>query len=156
FATSLSLPGLASNRANRANLGVMRSMFKLLKRLPSVPANMAGNDRASNIDRQVCILSKQKRARLHALLLVYQFPGRVTRHFGGVRVALDYGGYDGPFNQNSYGRGDLRPRLANRLMNQSPQKLAEALLVPADELGAWVSRVGQFDGGVLKGAAAEP
>src|SRR5881227_1058052 len=67
--------------------GVMRSMCGLLMRATT----------GLQTDRSV-YKDRKKRSRLHGLLLGQQLQGGVTGHVGGVRVALDHGGYDGPFD----------------------------------------------------------
>ena len=62
---------------------------------------------------------------LHALLLGHQFESGVTGHIGGVRRALDHGGYDASFHEKRHGRGDLRCRLADRRFDQTTQELDE-------------------------------
>src|SRR5262245_55214204 len=120
-----------------------------------MPVVLCRRGRPNKTDSSVYWLPK-KREGLHALLSTHQFQGRVAGHVGGARVALDHGRYDGPFDQNAHGGRDLRSRRADRLLDQPAQELAEALLVPADELGAGVGGISQFDGGVLEGTAPEP
>src|SRR5262245_26747769 len=79
-------------------IGVMRSMVKLLQDVPGVPADEAGDDRA-RLRQTGLSITQEKREGLHALLFAHQFQGSVTGHVGGVRVALDHGGYDGPLHQ---------------------------------------------------------
>ncbi len=102
------------------------------------------------------MLDAKKREGLHTLLLGHQFQGGVTGHIGGVRRTLDHGGHDGSFNKQGHGGGNLRRRLADGFLDQTTQELAEPLLVSPHELGARVSGIGQFDGGILEGAAPEP
>src|SRR5262245_19173050 len=96
FATSFSLPGLATNRANRATLYV--NMFKTPSRIcrACLPTWQATTEQKT--DRSVYYADK-KRERLHALLFAHQFQGRLTGHVGGVRLALDHGSCEGSFNQ---------------------------------------------------------
>src|SRR5262245_53426116 len=121
----------------------------------SLPTRPATTEQAQSIQTGLYIAGRKKE-RLHALLLAHQFQGGVPGHVGGVRVALDHGGDDGPFNQNGHGRGDLRRRLANRLLDHSTQKRAEALLVPPKDSGAGMIGIGQSAGAVRKGEARKP
>src|SRR5262249_48041177 len=97
-------------------IGVMRSMFGLLRNLPGV-LRRRGRRRPSKNNTDRSVYNTRKGAGLHTLLFAHQFQGGVTGHVGGVRAALDHGGYDGPFDQDVYGGGDLR-RLANGLFDQ--------------------------------------
>lgn len=91
-----------------------------------------------------------------SFLLAHESQGRVTCDVGGVRLALDHGSYEGSFNKNGDGSRDLCRRFANCFFDELSQKIAEALLVPAGELGARVSRIGPLDGRVLERAAPKP
>src|SRR5262249_50675434 len=127
------------------------------KNLPAAASQHSWR-RPSNTYRQTGLYTTRARKErgLHALLFANQFQCRVTGHYGGMGIALDHGRYKRAFDQNAYGRSDLRRRFANQLLDQSAQKFAEALLVSADELAAGVGGIGQLDGGVLERAAAEP